>query len=86
VEITTDVLLEGFEVSETNPMLGIASRAALLRSLGESLLSHPEIFGADGRPGMLVGKPFHLCSSRVQTIAQKVPRLHVRHDGQFVES
>lgn len=36
-------------------MLGVDSRAALLRSLGQSLLAHPGIFGAEGRPGNLVG-------------------------------
>jgi hypothetical protein len=36
-------------------MLGVDSRAALLRSLGQSLLAHPDVFGAEGRPGNLVG-------------------------------
>ena len=36
-------------------MLGVDSRAALLRSLGQSLLDHPDVFGVDGRPGHLVG-------------------------------
>lgn len=36
-------------------MLGVDSRAGLLRSLGQSLLAHPEVFGAEGRPGNLVG-------------------------------
>ncbi|KAK3357087.1 hypothetical protein B0T25DRAFT_589467 [Lasiosphaeria hispida] len=48
------VLAEGFQVSDENPMLGVDSRAALLRSLGQSLLAHPEVFGAEGRPGNLV--------------------------------
>jgi hypothetical protein len=37
-------------------MLGIESRAGLLRGLGASLLSHSEIFGVEGRPGNIVGK------------------------------
>ena len=37
-------------------MLGVEPRAVLLRSLGESLLAHPNIFGPEGRPGNLVGK------------------------------
>ncbi len=49
------VLAEGFQVSDGNPMLGVCSRAALLRSLGQSLLAHPDVFGAEGRPGNLVG-------------------------------
>lgn len=42
-------------MSDANPMLGIKSRAALLRSLGSSLLAYEDVFGADGRPGNLVG-------------------------------
>ncbi|KAI0437235.1 DUF1688 domain-containing protein [Xylaria telfairii] len=53
-ELTTSALKEGFQASDENPMLGIDSRAALLRSLGQSLLAHPDIFGPEGRPGNLV--------------------------------
>ncbi|KAH6636431.1 hypothetical protein F5144DRAFT_591600 [Chaetomium tenue] len=52
--LETAVLAEGFQVSDGNPMLGVDSRAALLRSLGQSLLAHPDVFGAEGRPGNLV--------------------------------
>ncbi|KAH6856635.1 hypothetical protein B0I37DRAFT_79833 [Chaetomium sp. MPI-CAGE-AT-0009] len=52
--LKTAALAEGFQVSDGNPMLGVDSRAALLRSLGQSLLAHPDIFGAEGRPGNLV--------------------------------
>lgn len=37
-------------------MLGVESRANLLRGLGRSLLAHPAIFGTAGRPGNAVGK------------------------------
>lgn len=37
-------------------MLGVDSRAGLLRSLGSALLAHPEYFGEEGRPGKLVGE------------------------------
>ncbi|KAI2469467.1 DUF1688 domain-containing protein [Annulohypoxylon bovei var. microspora] len=53
-QLTTDALTAGFQVSDSNPMLGVDSRAALLRSLGTSLLAHSDVFGADGRPGNLV--------------------------------
>ncbi|OTA70400.1 DUF1688 domain-containing protein [Hypoxylon sp. EC38] len=53
-QLTTDTLAEGFQVSDSNSMLGVESRAALLRSLGKSLLAHSDIFGAEGRPGNLV--------------------------------
>ncbi|KAL2685038.1 hypothetical protein Neosp_006133 [[Neocosmospora] mangrovei] len=53
-QLDTDKLAKGFQVSDSNPMLGVDSRAALLRSLGQSLLDHPDVFGAEGRPGNLV--------------------------------
>ncbi|KAJ0294754.1 hypothetical protein Brms1b_001215 [Colletotrichum noveboracense] len=53
-KLQTDELAKGFQVSDSNPMLGVDSRAALLRSLGGSLLAHPDVFGAEGRPGNLV--------------------------------
>lgn len=55
-QLETSALAEGFQVSDANPMLGIESRAALLRSLGSSLLAYEDVFGADGRPGNLVGE------------------------------
>jgi hypothetical protein len=54
--MTDEKLATGFQVSDKNPLLGVASRAALLRSLGASLLENPTIFGEQGRPGNLVGK------------------------------
>lgn len=51
----TNALAEGFQVSSSNQMLGLDSRAALLRSLGQSLLDHASVFGVEGRPGNLVG-------------------------------
>ncbi|KAF4849075.1 Protein urg3 [Colletotrichum siamense] len=53
-KLETSELAKGFQVSDSNPMLGVDSRAALLRSLGGSLLAHPDVFGAEGRPGNLV--------------------------------
>ncbi|KAJ6437861.1 protein kinase domain-containing protein [Purpureocillium lavendulum] len=53
-QLDTSVLEKGFQVSKDNPMLGVDSRAALLRSLGRSLLAHPDVFGPQGRPGRLV--------------------------------
>lgn len=55
-QLTTEDLATGFQVSDENPMLGVEPRASLLRSLGRSLLAHPDVFGAEGRPGNLVGK------------------------------
>ncbi|KAF3903395.1 hypothetical protein ABW20_dc0110293 [Dactylellina cionopaga] len=52
--LTVEELAAGFQVSEQNAMTGVESRTALLQSLGKSLLSLPEIFGSEGRPGKLV--------------------------------
>lgn len=54
--MTDKDLAAGFQVTSENPMLGIDSRAGLLRSLGGSLLEHQDVFGEQGRPGNLVGK------------------------------
>ncbi|KAK2781570.1 hypothetical protein FQN53_000511 [Emmonsiellopsis sp. PD_33] len=53
-QLETSALAEGFQVSDNNPMLGVDSRAGLLRSLGQSLLDHSDVFGVEGRPGCLV--------------------------------
>ncbi|USP82547.1 uncharacterized protein yc1106_09821 [Curvularia clavata] len=53
-DLKTEALAEGFQITEKNPMLGVESRANLLRSLGKSLLSHPDVFGKEGRPGNVV--------------------------------
>lgn len=54
--MSTGALAKGLQVTDSNPMLGVESRANLLRGLGKSLLAHPEIFGETGRPGNAVGK------------------------------
>ena len=46
----------GFQVQDSNPMVGVSSRCQLLVRLGESLVSLPEIFGVDARPGNVVGE------------------------------
>ncbi|KAL7802258.1 DUF1688 domain-containing protein [Trichoderma aethiopicum] len=54
-KLTEDVFIQHFQVSPQNPIVGAASRIELLNSFGKSLLSLPEIFGTNGRPGLLVG-------------------------------
>lgn len=53
-QLKTTALAEGFQISESNPILGLESRADLLRGLGKSLLAQPTIFGEEGRPGNVV--------------------------------
>ena len=55
LEALTDAhLAHGFQVSHENPLVGLASRAELLRRLGKALGARPEIFGAPARPGALI--------------------------------
>ncbi|MGJ7496168.1 URC4/urg3 family protein [Variovorax sp. RT4R15] len=53
--LITDRLGDAFQVSESNPLIGLAGRAMLLRRLGEAMADQPEVFGETGagRPGGL---------------------------------
>jgi hypothetical protein len=52
--LATDHLAAAFQVSDINPLVGIESRAVLLRRLGEVLGEQPEVFGDEvARPGGL---------------------------------
>ncbi|WP_213959341.1 MULTISPECIES: URC4/urg3 family protein [unclassified Variovorax] len=51
--LVTDRLGDAFQVSTSNPLVGLGGRAMLLRRLGEALAAQPEVFGEDGRPGGL---------------------------------
>jgi len=66
-DLKTEALAEGFQISSSNPMLGVDSRANLLRSLGKSLLSQPAIFGEQGRPGNVVGTSTTLSTTKLTT-------------------
>ena len=48
--LVTDRLGDAFQVSDVNPLVGLAGRAVLLRRLGEAMSEQPETFGDDGRP------------------------------------
>ena len=47
------LLTDVFQVSRSNPLVGLEGRATLLQRLGQSLQAQPEVFGGDGRPGGL---------------------------------
>ena len=51
--LVTDHLAGAFQVSDSNPMVGLEGRAILLRRLGEAMSEQPEVFGDDGRPAGL---------------------------------
>ncbi|TFY99157.1 DUF1688 family protein [Ramlibacter henchirensis] len=46
----TDQLAQVFQVSESNPLVGLEGRAILLRRLGEAMAEQPEVFTEDARP------------------------------------
>jgi hypothetical protein len=50
--LATDELAAAFQVTETNPLVGLEDRAILLRRLGEVMTEQPEVFGDEvQRPG-----------------------------------
>ncbi|CAM1505929.1 Fc.00g115660.m01.CDS01 [Cosmosporella sp. VM-42] len=53
-KLTVDEFSKFFQLSETNPIIGASSRVSLLKNIGSSLLRQPEIYGPEGRPGLLV--------------------------------
>lgn len=42
-----------FQVSDTNPLVGLTGRAALLNRLGQAVAARPDVFGPGGRAGGL---------------------------------
>lgn len=54
-QVTEESLARGLQVSRSNPMVGLAGRAKVLRDLGAALEANPEFFGEEvPRPGHLV--------------------------------
>jgi hypothetical protein len=46
----------GMQSDPDNEIVGLEGRTEVLTKLSEALAEHPEYFGADGRPGNLVGE------------------------------
>lgn len=57
--LTADQLATAFQVTNTNPLVGLEGRAALLRRLGHALEDQPELFGQQARPGHLFDRLGH---------------------------
>jgi hypothetical protein len=51
--LSTTQLAHAFQVSDSNPLVGLEGRAHLLRRLGKALAEQPEVFGSPARPGNL---------------------------------
>jgi hypothetical protein len=51
--VSTAQLAHAFQVSDSNPLVGLEGRAHLLRRLGKALAEQPEVFASPARPGSL---------------------------------
>lgn len=52
--LDVDALGRAFQVSSSNPLVGLSGRVEVLRRLGDTLDSRPDVFGSPARPGGLV--------------------------------
>jgi hypothetical protein len=60
--VTEAQLAAAFQVSASNPLVGLEGRLQLLHGLGRALAAHPETFGEAGRPGHLLDYCLKHCS------------------------
>jgi hypothetical protein len=51
-------IASGMQADPDNEIVGLEGRTEVLVKLSEALQEYPEYFGADGRPGNLIGEPF----------------------------
>ncbi len=58
--LTTEQLAKGFQVNDSNPLVGLEGRLDVVRSLGSAISQRPDVF-PDGRPGDMVE---HLLATR----------------------
>ncbi len=70
--IDAATLASMFQAGPGNPLVGLDGRVALLRRLGEALHEQPQLFGLDGRPGMI----FDALATRARGAGDAVPTLH----------
>jgi hypothetical protein len=77
MQLSDDVLANGFQVSSSNPLVGIGGRTDLLRRLGAVVAAGPEIFGREdkARPGGLFDHFAALLESRAIPAAKILSEL-----------
>lgn len=80
--VTAERLGQAFQVTASNPLVGLEGRAALLRRLGQTLQDQPAVFGQPARPGhlfdLLVNKSRSPQPAPAEQAGQEVqPTLHV---------
>jgi Protein of unknown function (DUF1688) len=54
-QITVERAAQVMQVRSDNPMVGLEGRASLLVNLSDALRSNAIFFGAEGRPGNMIG-------------------------------
>lgn len=71
-------LARGFQVADTNPLEGLAGRAALLSNVGEAVLAMPQVFGSEEpRLGNLVDYLFgHAVDGKLDARTILITLLH----------
>ncbi len=52
--LTVEIMAKGLQVSERNPLAGLEGRTGLLLRLADAL-NNQDLFGADARPGNMLG-------------------------------
>lgn len=65
--LQTDHLARAFQVTETNPLVGLEDRAILLRRLGEIMAEQPEVFGDE------VARPAGIFDMLISPLGPDVP-------------
>ena len=61
-QITAEKTAQAMQVSSNNPMIGLEGRASLLVNLSHALKRNTTLFGAEGRPGNMIGKDTRVSS------------------------
>ena len=69
--LTIDIMANGLQVSEQNPIAGLEGRTGLLQRLSEALLDK-QIFGDDSRPGNMLGMFPPYCEETSTYIKQTI--------------
>jgi GTP cyclohydrolase II len=65
--LTLEDMTHGFQVTKSNPMIGLKGRVQLLKDLGTALDANPEYFGAEvARPGNVLDYVLKHCDDKKQ--------------------
>jgi hypothetical protein len=57
-QLTLEKMAEGFQVTESNPMVGLEGRTNLMAAIGTSMVENKQWYGEEGRPGNIVGQSY----------------------------